>query len=194
MGMMTFCRAVRYGEQVAGGLLPEEAHHGAPVAEPVAGGHRGQVVPGHPGPARRRAVQPGQDVHQGGLAAAGRAHDRGQLALGDQQVQSLQRLHLDPLGGVDADQPVAHDQGTLAVGGRGAVLRLGAELAESRRGRDCPGAPAAPGMRFASSASPPARLPLSFAASRSLSLTGLLTRPPAGPGPCRGPGPACWRW
>ena len=66
-------------QQVARGLLPDEPDHRPPVAEPLPPRHRRQVAPGHPHGARGGRVEPGQDVHQRGLAAAGRADQRGQL-------------------------------------------------------------------------------------------------------------------
>ena len=98
------------GQQVARGLLPDEAHRPAPVGQPLPLAQRGQVLARHPDRARGGRVQPGQDVHQGGLAAARRAHQRDDLALVHQQVEPLQGLDLDPGRDVDPDQPVAHDQ------------------------------------------------------------------------------------
>ena len=80
IGSSTFCRAGQVRQQVPGGLLPDEPDHAAPVGEPLPAGHRAEVVAGHPHRARRGRVQPGEDVHQGGLAAARRADHRGQLA------------------------------------------------------------------------------------------------------------------
>ena len=117
-------------QQVARRLLPDEAHDIAPVAEPLARGHAGQVVTGDPHRAGGRRVQPGQDVHQRRLPAARRAHDRGQLALVDQQVKALQGLHLDALERVDPHQPVTDHQSAGAVRGAG-QLGLGRELADA---------------------------------------------------------------
>ena len=61
-------------QQVARGLLPDKGDRAAPVREPLPRVQRRQVVPGDPHRAGRRGVEPGQDVHQRGLAAARRAH------------------------------------------------------------------------------------------------------------------------
>ncbi len=111
-------------QQVARRLLPDEPDHRAPVAEPLPRGHRRQVTPGDPDRACRGYVEPGEDVHQRGLAAARRADERGELPGPDHEVEALQRLHLDALGGVDPHQPVADDQRARSVvvvdpGGRG---------------------------------------------------------------------------
>jgi hypothetical protein len=98
------------GQQVARGLLPDEAHHLPPVGQPLPRAHRGQVVARHPDRAGGGRVQTGQDVHQGGLAAARRPDQRDDLALGHQEIEPLQGLDLDPGRDVDADQAVAHDQ------------------------------------------------------------------------------------
>ena len=97
-------------QQVARRLLPDEPDDGPPVAEPLPRGHRRQIVPGHAYAARRWGVEPREDVHQRGLAAARRADQGGQLTGLDDKIKPLQRLHLDALGGVDAHEPVAHDQ------------------------------------------------------------------------------------
>src|SRR5450755_2593792 len=121
-------------EQVAPGLLPDEAHRLAPVGQPFLAFHQEQVVPGHQDLAGGGPVQAGQDVQQRRLAAAGGTNQRGQLARPDDEVQALQRLNLDSLDGVDADQPVACDhraraESVLAPGVRGrCVLQLGQGL------------------------------------------------------------------
>ena len=114
------------GQQVPRRLLPDEAGDAPPVGQPLFGRHRAQVAASHPHRPRRRRVQPGEDVHQRGFAAARRADQRGQLPLGDQQIQSLQSLYFDALAGVDPDQPVTDDHPVRPGGGL--VLR-------DRRGR-----------------------------------------------------------
>ena len=109
------------GQQVPRRLLPDEADGAPPVGQPLFGRHRAQVVVGHPHLPRRRRVQPGEDVHQRGFAAARRADQRGQLSVCDQQVQPLQSLHFDAVPGVDPDQPVTDDHRVCA--GEGLILR-----------------------------------------------------------------------
>ena len=78
---MHVLRGGQVRQQVARGLLPDEADDRAAVAEPLPRGHeRAEVVPGDPHAARGRRVETGEDVHQRGLAAARRADQRGQLA------------------------------------------------------------------------------------------------------------------
>ena len=54
---------------------------------------RGELAPGDDHRPGRRRVQPGQAVHQRGLARSGRAHDRGEPAGGDVQVDAVQGVH-----------------------------------------------------------------------------------------------------
>ena len=80
IGRATFCARGQVGQQVPRRLLPDEADHAAPVGQPLPAVIAPRSCPAtRTAPAGRR-VQPGQDVHQRGLAAAGRAHQRGQLA------------------------------------------------------------------------------------------------------------------
>ena len=81
---------------------------------PAARRHRHEVPRPDADLAGGRDVEPGQDRQQGRLARPGRADDREQLAVLDEQVQPLQRLHLDALGLVDAHQRVADDERVLA--------------------------------------------------------------------------------
>src|ERR1019366_3357289 len=84
-----------------------------------------------------RGVQPRQDVHQGGLPAARSPHHRRELAFADKQVEALQGLHLDAFRRIDADQPVAGDQRSLAIGGArpgGFRAEFGDPRGRSRRG------------------------------------------------------------
>src|SRR5690606_42033722 len=75
--------------------------------------HPGQLVGGEPAHVlapdeelpRRRPVQAADEVHQGGLSRARRAHDRDELALLDGEVDAAQRLHFHLADGVGLRQP-----------------------------------------------------------------------------------------
>ena len=77
-------RAVRYGSRLRDGLLPHEPDHAPLVGHALAPPHRDQVVPGDPDDARRRGVEPGEDVEQRRLARARGADEGDQLAAVDQ--------------------------------------------------------------------------------------------------------------
>ena len=123
------------GQQVPRRLLPDEPHGVPSVGEPLPGGHGGEIMPVDPDRPGRRRVQPGQDVHQRRLAAAGHPDKGGQLTARNDQVKALQRLHLDALSLVDADQPVAGDERARAVVGVTAVRGLGVQFL--KRGGRC---------------------------------------------------------
>src|SRR6266567_5221538 len=104
-------------QQVSRRLLPDEADGLPPVGEPLPCAHPGQISLGDAHRARGRCVEARQDIHQRRLTTPRRPDKRCQLALGDQQVEALQRLDLDAVGRVYAHKPVAHNQGVLAVSG-----------------------------------------------------------------------------
>ena len=81
---------VEIGDQVAGGGLPDEAHLLAAVDDQFPVGDVQQVPVAHPNLTRRRAFQAGQNVEQGGLAAAAGANDGRNLAGGHLQVDAPQ--------------------------------------------------------------------------------------------------------
>ena len=98
------------GDQVARGVLPDEADVPAAVAEPLAVVERHQVDAGDPRPAGRWGVQAAQHAHQRRLAAAARADDPHQLAALHLQVEPLQGDYLDVLELVYLDQARATDR------------------------------------------------------------------------------------
>ena len=51
-----------------------------------------------------RAIEHAHDVEQGRLAAARRAHDRDELAVGDVEVDAVQRRRLDGVGAIGLGQ------------------------------------------------------------------------------------------
>lgn len=57
----------------------------------------------------------GKSTLSSGLAASRGSDDRSELAFGDQEVQALQRLHLDAVTAVDAHHLIAHDERAGAV-------------------------------------------------------------------------------
>ena len=83
---------------------------------------------GDPGPTGGRCVDPGQDLQQRRLAGAGRTDDGDHLAAVHQQVETLQRLHLDGVGLVDPQQVVADDQRVVAELARALDDRLPGRL------------------------------------------------------------------
>ena len=97
------------GEQVARGLLPHEADGVAPVGDPLARAHGEQVVACDPRDTGCGGVEAREDRQQGRLARPRRADHGDHLAGIDAQVEALQRLHLDALGGEDAHEVGAED-------------------------------------------------------------------------------------
>ena len=97
------------GNQVAGAVLPHEAHLLAPVADQLKARQRQQVAPGHGDLPGRGQVQAADYVEQRRLAAAAVADDRHQLGVGHLQIEALQRDHLELPALVDAYQVLAAD-------------------------------------------------------------------------------------
>ena len=98
----------------------------------------GDRVAGHPHRPCTRELEPGHELHERGLAAAGRSDHGDELALGDREAQSLDRkraLH-GPVGPVperdalDVDERCCH---ALCPPGRPRAVRCGC-----RRGRTAP--------------------------------------------------------
>lgn len=85
-------------------------------------GHRGHVFAVEPVAALRRRVEAAEDVHQGGLAGAGRADDRDELAAIDPHVHAAQRLHRVLAGVVHLAHALQLDEGLVGLQRRG---RLG---------------------------------------------------------------------
>ncbi len=82
------------GHVVARGHVGEQAvrlEHDAHV--PLVGGHPGDVPAAHQDPALVHLVQAAERPQGGGLAAAGRAEQRDELARGDVDGQALERVH-----------------------------------------------------------------------------------------------------
>ena len=80
----------------------------------------GQVGVADPDRAAGRGVQAGDDVHQGRLAGAGRAHDGGELAGGELDVHAVEGVH-----GVVAAAVGLAQAGRPDGGGRGSGARCG---------------------------------------------------------------------
>src|SRR5260221_570576 len=104
-------------QQVPIGLLPDDPGDPAAVAGALAAAHLAQVVAGNDRPASRWRVEAAEDVQQGRLAAARGADDRDDFAAVDEQVQPLQRDHLEVGDLVDPDEVVADDERARAVAG-----------------------------------------------------------------------------
>ena len=116
--------------------LEDEADVLAPQQRQVVVAELGDVLAADRHAARGRAVEPGEDVHQRRLAGARRAHDRGQLAGGDAEIDAAER--------VDAGFALAvaaHEAGGFDDGG-GRVLERTVFMPS-----DGPSAAVAPGQR-----------------------------------------------
>ena len=100
------------GEQVACGLLPDEAEHLAPVAGPFGGAHLADPVAGDDDTSGGRDVEAAEDAQQRALAAARRTDDGDELTRLDRQVEALQRDDLEVGDLVDLHDAVALDQRT----------------------------------------------------------------------------------
>ena len=98
-------------DQIAGHLLPHEAHPGAAIVIQIAIGQLEQVLPIDRDPARRRAIQSAQHVEQRRFARSRCADDADQLAALDRQIESLQGDDFDVGHLVDFDQVLANDEG-----------------------------------------------------------------------------------
>ena len=83
-------------------------------------GHRGDLLAADPDRPGRRPVEPGEQVHERGLAGAGRAHDGRELAGGDVERDAAQGVD----GGV-AVAVAAGDGGRRDGGGRGGCEQSG---------------------------------------------------------------------
>ncbi len=103
-------------QQVARGLLPDEADNAPPVEGALATPHGGEIVARDGGASGRRDVEAAQDAQQGRLARARRADDGDHLRRIDQQVESLEGHHLEVGDLVDLDEVVARDLRALAEG------------------------------------------------------------------------------
>ena len=91
-------------------LLPHKADLLAAIAVELAVAHAQQILPVHTHAPRRWSIQPAEDVHQRGLAAAAGADDAHQFALLDAQVQLAQRHLFQPGDLIDFDKPVTEDK------------------------------------------------------------------------------------
>ena len=99
------------GNQVAGAVLPHEAHLLAAVADQLQARQRQQVAPGHGDLPGRGQVQAADHVEQRRLAAAAVADDRHQLGIRHLQIEALQGDHLELRGLVDTHQVFAANHG-----------------------------------------------------------------------------------
>jgi hypothetical protein len=82
----------------------------AAVAVEVAVGHAQQILAADQHAASRRAIQPAEDVHQRGFAAAAGADNRHQLARLHAQVEFAQRHLLQPGDFIDFDETVTQNE------------------------------------------------------------------------------------
>ena len=97
-------------DQVARALLPDEANARAAVSIHLSFTHLEQVFPIHGYAPGGRPVQPAEDIHQRRFTAATRANDAEQFAAADEQVQPLQRYHLQVGNFINFHQAVAQNK------------------------------------------------------------------------------------
>ena len=141
-GSSTLRWAVSEGEQVE--LLEHEPDPSVPDVGEVLLVHDADVDAGQAVRAGGRDVEAAEDVHQRRLARSRRAHDRDVVALGDDEVDAAQRLHLDRAGGVGlAHLGQVEDRLRFAALVRAGVGRLRRrEVVEGGRGHQLPAGPA----------------------------------------------------
>ena len=106
---------VEIRNQVARTLLPDKADPLAAIAVELAVTHAQQILPIHMHAPGRGPVQPAEDVHQRGFAAAAGADDGHQFALLDAQVQLAQRYLFQTGNLVDFDKPVTKNKGLSLI-------------------------------------------------------------------------------
>jgi hypothetical protein len=90
---------VRARDEVEG--LENESDPGAADPGELVLRERADIGPVEAVDAGRGQVHATEDVHERGLARPGRTHDRHELALGDREVDVVERVHLDGTGAVD---------------------------------------------------------------------------------------------
>ena len=100
-------------------LLEDEAAVAAAEAGQAVLAQSGQVRAVQPHRAQGGPVQPGQGVQEGGLAGARGAHDDGEGAGGDLQVQVAQHVLLGPAHREGLGEPVGGDDGGGGAAGLG---------------------------------------------------------------------------
>src|SRR5690606_10004084 len=100
--------------QISGRLLPDEPDGVTPVGGPFPMSDVQKVVTGHPDVPGRGTIEASKNVEEGGLATTGRSDQGNELALIDEQVETLKRYHLEIGDLVDLDQVVADDDRTAA--------------------------------------------------------------------------------
>src|SRR5215207_11375417 len=80
-------------DEVSGALLPDESNCLTAILINGAFIQVTQILPAHNGPSASGTVKSAKDVQQRGFTAPARADDADHLAIGDGNIESLQRLH-----------------------------------------------------------------------------------------------------
>ena len=151
-GSSTFLCADSDGQQVV--ELEDEADVGGAPARPARRSRAGRCAGRRPrdAPVGRR-VQPADQVEQRGLAGAGRAHQRHEVAARDVEVDAVQHLDLLAAAAIDLGDAADLDQGRRSAAGPSATVvgqpdgvavlerlrRRPAPRARRRAGRSAPG-------------------------------------------------------
>src|SRR5438445_6843070 len=101
-----------HGDQVV--HLEDEPHVARSPGRQLAGGHVGDLVPRHDDAPGRGHVEAAEQVEQGRLARAARAHKRDEIARVDVEVESLEDIDLLAATPIGLAEPARADQ-ALAV-------------------------------------------------------------------------------
>ena len=114
------------GNEIAAGLLPDEADLAAAIVDELLFRHRDEVAAVDVRGAGARQVEAGEDVEQGGLAGSGGADDSHQLTAAHAEIQAAQRddfqvgdlVDLEEILADDVEQVLGVAAGVADVGGR----------------------------------------------------------------------------
>ena len=102
---------VEVGDEVAAGLLPDEADLLAAVLDHLGFGDGDEVLPADEGAAGGGLIEAGEDVEERALAGAGGADDGHEFATADLEVQATERHDFEISDLVDLEEVFAEDVG-----------------------------------------------------------------------------------
>ena len=115
LGKLDVVPHIQVGDQVAARGLPDEPHLTTTILHQLLIADVQQVPFAHPDPARRWALQAGQDVEQCGLARTAGAHNANQLARFHLQIDTAQRDHFQIRRLVDFEEIVGLHIGRKSI-------------------------------------------------------------------------------
>src|SRR5690606_21800674 len=131
--------------------LENEADVPAPIERELPLRRVREVLAAEQEPARRRAVEPAEDIEERRFAAARRALEHDELALGDREIDAPKRVHGARAAAVDLGQPLRLEAEVLVrgIGSQAAARRartrpppgldrMGANVADPWRARAPP--------------------------------------------------------